>query len=232
MGWILRFLKSSIGSKFLMAASGAALLGFVVMHMLGNLQVFLGAEALNAYALGLHKLGALLWVARLGLLGALFVHVVVAFRLWAANREARPSRYAYQNTVQAPISSRTMIMTGSALFLFIVYHLLHFTLGVVGAEYSANVNLVEMAGEAEKVRDVYSMVITGFQHPLVSLTYIAAMLLLGTHLSHGIQSLFQTVGLSSPKFRPLIKQAGLGLAAFLVVGNISMPLAVLFGLIS
>jgi succinate dehydrogenase / fumarate reductase cytochrome b subunit len=215
-----------------MAASGAALLGFVVAHMLGNLQVFLGAEALNAYAKGLHDLGALLWVARLGLLGALFVHVAVAFRLWAANREARPSRYAYQNTVQAPISSRTMIMTGSALFLFIVYHLLHFTLGVVGAEYSANTNLVEMAGEAEKVRDVYSMVITGFQHPLVSVTYIAAMLLLGTHLSHGIQSLFQSLGLSSPKYRPLIKKAGLGLAVVLVVGNISMPLAVLFGLIS
>jgi succinate dehydrogenase / fumarate reductase cytochrome b subunit len=229
MGWIIKFLTSSIGSKVLMALSGAALLGFVVMHMLGNLQVFLGADALNAYAKGLHDLGALLWVARLGLLGALFVHVVMAFRLWSANREARPSRYAFQATVQAPITSRSMIMSGASLLLFIVYHLLHFTLGVVGAEYSANTTLTMLDGE--QVRDVYHMVVTGFAHPAVSLSYIAAMLLLGAHLSHGIQSLFQSLGLSAPKYRPLIKKAGPGLAAVLVLGNISMPVAVLLGLI-
>ena len=229
MTWIVRFATSSVGNKVLMALTGIALLGFVVMHMAGNLLVFAGPEKLNAYAQGLEDLGALLWVARLGLLGAIVVHILLGVRLWMANGEARPERYAYQATMKAPITSRTMIISGGLLATFILYHLAHFTFGLTGAEYYAGEPTYMLDGEL--VRDVYAMVTIGFKHPAVSGLYIVSMLLLGSHLSHGIQSLFQSLGLAAPKYRPLIKKAGVGLAALLVLGNISMPLAIMLGLI-
>lgn len=233
MGWILRFLNSSIGSKVLMAVTGAGLLGFVIAHMAGNMLVFAGPEALNEYAHGLQSLGAVLWGARLGLLGCLLVHVIVAFKLWMANRNARPSKYQYEATLRAPVTSRTMIVTGASLLAFIVYHLLHFTVGVVGSDHHASKFMVDVPGVVgEQMPDVYQMVVTGFSSPAVAITYIVAMLLLGGHLHHGIASLFQTLGLAAPKYRPLIQKGSMGLAAVLVLGNIAMPLSIMLGIIS
>jgi succinate dehydrogenase / fumarate reductase cytochrome b subunit len=223
-------LTSSIGLKAMMALSGVALLGFVVAHMTGNLLSFAGRETFNEYAKGLEDLGAILWVMRGGLLGAFAVHVLVAFKLYGENRDARPVVYASTRSVQSTVTARTMIWSGLALFAFIVYHLLHFTFGVVDIGNSYAGPLSEVAGD--QVRDVYTMFVTGFSNPAVSASYIIAMVLLGSHLSHGIASLFQSLGLRAPKYRPLITKAGHGLAAILVLGNISMPVAVMLGLIS
>lgn len=231
MDWAKRLVTSSIGSKALMALSGAALLGFVFMHMAGNLLVFAGPDALNTYAHNIKGMGALLWVARLGLLGAVVAHVAVAFKLYMANREARPMRYQYQDNSQTTITGRTMIVSGSMLAAFIIYHLLHYTLGVVGAETFAGNNLTTIPNVAEQVPDAYKMVTAGFSQPVVVGVYVVAMLLLGSHLSHGVASLFQSLGLNNTRFRPLVKQAGFAVAGLLTVGNISMPVAVLAGLI-
>jgi succinate dehydrogenase / fumarate reductase, cytochrome b subunit len=229
--WLKRMLTSSIGLKVMMALSGAALLGFVVAHMAGNLLSFAGQETFNEYAKGLEDLGGILWIMRGGLLGAFVVHVAVAFKLFSSNKNARPVRYVVHSSVQSTATARTMIWSGLAIFAFIVFHLLHFTFGVIDIGNSYAGPLAETANP-ETVRDVYTMFVAGFSNIGVTATYVIAMVLLGGHLSHGIASLFQSLGLRAPKFRPLITKAGHGLAAILVLGNISMPVAVLLGLIS
>ncbi len=229
--WLKRMLTSSIGLKVMMALSGAALLGFVVAHMAGNLLSFAGQEAFNEYAKGLEDLGGILWLMRGGLVTAFAVHVAVAFKLFGDNKKARPVAYVVHNPVQSTVTARTMIWSGLALFAFIVYHLLHFTFGVIDIDSSYAGPLAE-TGDPEVLRDVYSMFVAGFSNVGVSASYIIAMVLLGGHLSHGIASLFQSLGLRAPKYRPLITNAGHGLAAALVLGNISMPVAVLLGIIS
>ncbi len=205
-----------------MAVSGLALVGFVFMHMLGNLQVYLGPEAINAYGHFLQSTPEILWPARLGLLGLVALHIVSAFRLAIANAAARPVGYGAGTTIQATLASRTMRQSGAVLLAFIVYHLLHFTLGVAHPEYSHWVD--------EKGRhDIYSMVVLSFRNPWISLSYIAAMLLLGMHLSHGVQSLFQSLGWTNGKFRPTLRNLSRGLAALVVLGNCSMPLACWLG---
>ncbi len=231
MDWFVRLVKSSIGKKALMGLSGAALLGFVIVHMAGNLLVFAGPEALNEYAKGLHDLGPVLWAMRLGLLGAVLTHIAVAFALFSENQQARPVKYQHPATIKASPQSRTMIVSGFLLLLFIVYHLLQLTFGVIdGDTHAANpAALYDLKGEM--VPNVYHMVVSAFTQPLVTILYIVSMLLLGAHLSHGIASMFQSLGLSNPRYRPLIKKLGWGLSALLVTGNIAMPLCVLLGII-
>jgi succinate dehydrogenase / fumarate reductase cytochrome b subunit len=233
MGWLIQFTKSSIGSKALMALTGAGMLGFTIAHFLGNSLIFVGPDALNEYARTLHHTPTLLWVARLGTLAMITIHVGVAFRLWSANRAARPERYVYQNTIKATPASRGMIYSGLLLLTFVVYHLLHFTLGVVNpADSFAPNNLVPVAGEVgQQMPDVFSMVVKSFSNPLVSLSYIVAMVTLGAHLVHGIASLFQTLGLNTPKTKPLSVQLGWGLTIFLVGGNIAIPVSILLGIV-
>lgn len=225
MNWLARFLRSSIGGKVLVALTGAALLFFVIGHLLGNLQIFLGQDALNAYAKKLHDMPAVLWVARIGLLGAVGAHIVLSMRLAIANRAARPVPYATPATVQASFASRTMVYTGPMIAAFVLYHLLHFTFGVVQSDAA---HLVDSAGR----HDVYSMVVRGFQSPLIALTYIVAMVLLGIHLKHGITSLFQTLGLRHPRYDRLVGTVGGGLAWGLAIGNCAIPAAVLAGVVS
>ncbi len=208
-----------------MAITGLFLFGFVVVHMLGNLQIFLGQEALNAYAEHLEELPLLLWPARIFLLVTLIIHMVTAISLAIENKNARPVGYSFQNTVQASYASRTMVMSGVIIFLFIVYHLLHFTFDVTNPELA---HLVDSKGRD----DVYSMVVLSFQNIFISSTYITAMAILCFHLSHGLSSLFQSLGLNDMKYDGLVKKIGRGIALAIFIGNSSMPVAAFFHLIN
>jgi len=221
MSGFTRGLTSSVGLKFLMGITGGLLVLFVIGHMLGNLQVFVGREQLNAYAAKLQGLGGLLWVIRLGLFGIFAAHVLTGIVLTLKNWKARPVAYARQEALQSTLFSRTMIWSGLALFAFIVYHLLHFTI------LPKDAALLMDDGHV----DVYGMLIAGFEQPAVTISYVIAMLLLGFHLVHGITSMFQSLGWNAPKYETLTRRLGIGLAGLLVLGNVAMPLAVLFGAI-
>ena len=217
-------LRSSIGRKWIVAVTGVALLGFVIAHMLGNLQVFLGPDALNSYAAKLAGLGPLLWAARLLLLAAAIAHVAVALQLAAENRAARPVRYAARASVQGRTSARSMAITGCMILLFVLYHLAHFTWGLAHPELTARL-------DSQGRHDVYAAVVGSFQVPSIAALYVAAMVLLGLHLWHGASSLFQTLGWNGPRSRRLVARLGPLVAAFIVLGNCSIPLAVLTGLV-
>jgi succinate dehydrogenase / fumarate reductase cytochrome b subunit len=216
MNWWQRLYGASVGKKVLMAVSGIFFFLFVIVHMLGNLQVYLGPKALNAYAAFLHSAPALLWTARIILLVLLLLHLLSYVQLWLQKRRARPIPYAYGRTnVSGTVSSRTMYWTGPILLAFIIFHLLHFTTGHVHPNFT---------------NDVYANFIVGFRQVPVSIFYIVAMGALGYHLMHGAWSLFQTLGLRPVLDRPL-KGVTLGLTGIVVLGNISMPVAVMAGLI-
>ncbi len=212
--------KSSIDKKVVMAVTGLMLLGFVIIHMLGNLQVFLGQDQLNAYAQHLEEMPFLLWPARAILLLALIAHMGTAIKLAIENKNARPVRYSHEDTVQASYASRTMVMSGLIIFAFIVFHLLHFTFDKIHPEFCG---LLDSKGRD----DVYSMVVLSFRDPLISGTYIFAMAVLCFHLSHGVSSLFQSLGLNDERFRKKIKWLGNIVALVIFLGNSSMPLAAL-----
>jgi succinate dehydrogenase / fumarate reductase cytochrome b subunit len=225
MGWVGRTLGSSIGMKWMMAVSGLALVGFVIVHMLGNLQVFLGPEALNHYAVALREMPfQLLWILRIGLVVAFVVHVFSAVRLTDLNRAARPEAYAVKKAVASTYASRTMMMGGLILLAFIIYHLAHFTFGVTNPDHFA-------LHDAQGRHDVYRMVVLGFRNPIVTGAYVLAMVPLAMHLSHGASSLFQSLGISHPKYDGFLRGIGPFLGTVLFVGNVSMPLAVLAGLV-
>ncbi|MEX2031951.1 MAG: succinate dehydrogenase cytochrome b subunit [Dehalococcoidia bacterium] len=210
-----RFFASSIGKKVVMALTGFALFGFVVAHMLGNLQVYLGPAALNGYAESLRHLGALLWVARIGLLVAAALHVWAAYSLTMMNRAARPEGYREKEYRESTYASRTMRWSGVFLLLFIVYHLMHMTWGNAHPDFVPG--------------DVYHNFIVGFRQTAVSLVYVVAMLALGLHMYHGVWSFLQTLGLSHPRYNHLRHAFATFITAVVVLGNISMPVAVLAG---
>lgn len=222
MGWVVKFAKSSIGAKVLMAVTGAALFGFVLAHMLGNLQIFLGQETFNAYAAFLQGNKELLWVLRSGLIVAVLLHIVSGLRLALLNSAARPVAYSKKTFVKASLTSRTMALSGLVLLAFIVFHLLHFTLGVVQPEAY---HLTDAKGR----HDAFSMFILGFQSAPIAISYIVAMVLLALHLEHGASSLFQSLGLNHPRYNGLIHRIGPVFAIFIATGNILMPVAVLLG---
>jgi len=226
---LVRFYGSSIGGKIVVAVTGAGLFLFVLVHMLGNLQIYLGRGALNAYAEKLQHLPLLLWTARTGLLLFAIVHVTTAIRLTLRNRAARPVAYAFASTVQATVSSRTMIWTGLTIAAFVVYHLLHFTLGVVEP---AAFRLTETLADGSLRPDVYSRVVAGFRNPVIAASYIVAMGLLAMHLRHGVPSLLQSLGLNHPRVEPVVRLAGPIFAGVVAIGNVSIPLSILLGLVA
>ncbi len=190
--------------------------------MLGNLQIYLGAEALNSYAQHLQSLPTVVWPARVFLLVTLIVHGVVSVWLAVENKNARPVRYAHEDTVQASRASRMMVASGVLVFLFIVYHLLHFTFGMTHPQYFG---LSDPKGR----HDVYSLVILSFRELWISGSYIAAMAVLCAHLSHGGQSLFQSLGFNNEKSLPWLKKIAMGAAVAIFIGYSSIPLAALLG---
>ncbi len=213
------FVDSTIGRKVIMAVTGAILFGFVLVHMVGNLQVYLGPEALNHYGVFLREMlhGAGLWVARAVLLTAVVLHIWSATSLTLTSRRARPEGYRLEKWKESTYASRTMRWGGVILLLFIIYHLLHLTTGTLHQSFIEG--------------DVYHNFVAGFRVVPVSLFYIFAMLALGLHLRHGVWSMFQTLGVSHPRY---IRMAHIGawiFAAIIVIGNISFPLAVLAGIV-
>jgi succinate dehydrogenase / fumarate reductase cytochrome b subunit len=216
--------KSSVGMKFIMAISGIALVVFVIGHMAGNVQMFIGQDAMNSYAVTLRKMPALLWAVRLGLFLFFAIHVYLGIKLKLENLAARPVRYSRKDTVQASLASRTMMISGSIVLGFLVYHLLHFTLGKTNPDHFHYV-------DAQGRHDVYSMVVLGFQNVFISGFYIAIMLLLSFHLRHGASSFFQSLGINNPAFNGFIKRFGPVVAFIVVAGFIAVPVGVLLGII-
>lgn len=213
------FLGSTIGKKVVMAATGAVLFGFVLAHMVGNLQLYLGAEAMDEYAVFLREFlhGGGLWTVRAVLLACAVLHVWAATSLTLADRAARPVGYREWEPRESTVASRTMRWSGVVILVFIVYHLLDLTFGTVNPGFQEG--------------RVYRNVVASFRSLPVSLFYIAAMLLLWSHLRHGAWSMLRTLGLSHPRYEQLAQGAATVFATVVVVGNISFPLAVLFGMV-
>jgi succinate dehydrogenase / fumarate reductase cytochrome b subunit len=214
---VARFYDSSIGKKAVMAVTGLVLFGFLILHMLGNLQVFLGREVMNHYAETLHGNPGLLWVARVVLLVSVVLHTWAAIQLTAVKTAARPVAYVKPGNVQGSTGSRTMMLSGPVIALFVIGHLLHFTTGTIHPQF------VEL--------HAYENVITGFANPIAAGLYIVAMILVGFHLSHGIWSMFQSIGFSHPRYMPLIKKFAGVFSWILIAGFISVPIAVLAGIV-
>ncbi|MBP3960535.1 succinate dehydrogenase cytochrome b subunit [Gemmata sp. G18] len=227
------FFDSSVGAKVTVALTGLGLAGFSVFHMIGNLKVFQGPDAINSYAHFLtHSLGALLWIARAGLLAIFLLHLALAIRLKLRSRAARPIGYAYPGSVQATVSSRTMIWSGAVVGLFVLFHLAHFTLlGLQSVEVEPGkvVNYLELKDKDGR-HDVYNMVVAGFTTPWLAVLYIVAQVVLFVHLLHGVQSAFQTLGLKNNRFAPLIRLLGVAIAATILVGNLGIVIGVWAGL--
>jgi succinate dehydrogenase / fumarate reductase, cytochrome b subunit len=213
------FLGSTIGKKIVMASTGIVLFGFVLAHMVGNLQLYLGSEALDQYAVFLREFlhGGGLWIARAVLLACAVLHVWAAASLTLADRAARPVGYREWEPRESTWASRTMRWSGVVLLVFIVYHLLDLTFGVVNPAF-------------EEGR-IYHNVVASFRSVPVSLFYIVAMLLLWSHLRHGVWSMLRTLGLSHPRYEALAQRLAGAFATIVVVGNVSFPLAVLFGVV-
>jgi len=200
-----------------MAVTGLVLFGFLILHMLGNLQVFLGRDVMNHYAETLHGNPGLLWVARVVLLVSVVLHTWAAIQLTAVKTAARPVAYVKPGNVQGSTGSRTMMLSGPVIALFVIGHLLHFTTGTIHPQF------VEL--------HAYENVITGFANPIAAGLYIVAMILVGFHLSHGIWSMFQSIGFSHPRYTPLIKKFAGVFSWILIAGFISVPIAVLAGIV-
>lgn len=215
-----------------MALSGMVLVAFVLVHMLGNLQFFLGPEAINSYAHQLHSLPpVILWGFRLFLLISVGVHVWMAVLLTRENRAARPEKYKVKARVQASYASRTMPMTGLILLAFIIFHILHFTVRVVPENYNETIGLAKITYNGSEIEtfDVYSMMVAGFSNIWISLFYIIAVGLLCLHLSHGVSSMFQSVGLRNQRWRAILDRAALVYGWGIFLGFASIPIAVLVG---
>ena len=213
------FLDTAVGKKLVMAVTGLILFGFVIGHMLGNLQMYMGAHALNEYSAFLHSLlhGQGLWIARAVLLLSVILHIWAMVSLWTQSAAARHVQYKVQAHREANLASRTMRYSGLVVLAFIVYHLLHLTTGTVHPDYLPG--------------DVYHNVVTGLRVAPVAIFYLLANLCLGFHLYHGAWSCLQTLGLNHPKYNGLRKWLPVGIAMLVVVGNLSFPIAVLAGVV-
>ena len=216
--------KSSIGKKAVMAITGLLLIGFIVGHLAGNLLIFAGPDALNSYAKKLRDLGNLLWVIRFILLTIVGLHIWSAICLTLENREARPVAYQKKAHNTTSYAARTMMVSGFIVLAYIIYHLLHFTVRITHPDFS---HLTDAMGR----HDVYSMVVLSFQQWPVSIAYIISMLLLSAHLSHGVSSLFQSLGLNDERWIPRFKLAGRLFAAVIFIGYSSIPLCAWLGIL-
>jgi succinate dehydrogenase / fumarate reductase cytochrome b subunit len=229
MKLLVRLFRSSLGKKYIMALSGAGLVLFAVGHMLGNLQVFLGPEPLNAYGHFLQSTPEILWGARLGLLGLVGLHIWAAVKLTLENRAARPVPYDQGELVAASYASRTMIWSGLIIAAFVVFHLLHYTVQVKAVNLTGqDFGLFEDTHVPPR-HDIFKMMITGFRQPLVSGFYVLAVGLLCAHLSHGISAMFQSLGFKDKTWGPAIDKLAVLAAWVLFLGYSSIPVAILLG---
>jgi len=227
MNLLQRLWHSSLGKKYLMALSGAGLLVFVIGHLVGNLQIFLPPEAINRYGHFLQSNLEILWPARIGLLALVAVHIVSALRVSAENKAARPVGYASPRPYAASYASRTMLMSGLIILVFIVYHLLHYTVLVRAVNFTG-VDFSRLH-DSQGRHDVYAMLIYGFSQPVVVLFYLVSMALLCLHLSHGVSAMFQSLGWKNHVYGPLLDRLARITAIAIFVGYSSIPVAVTLG---
>ena len=216
--------KSSITKKMAMAITGLVLTAYVIAHMLGNLQIFLGQEQLNAYAEHLKNLPFFLWPAKMFLLLTLIIHLTTALQLGLQNKNARPILYCHEDTVRASIASRTMVLSGLVIFAFIIFHLLNFTFDKIHPEFTE-------LRDAKGRDDVYSMVILNFRDPWVAGSYVFAMAVLYLHLSHGVSSMFQSLGLNNDRTKFKWRVIAYSTALLIFFGNCSIAFASFFGIL-
>jgi succinate dehydrogenase / fumarate reductase cytochrome b subunit len=249
MNIITRIFKSSLGRKYIMAVSGFILFLFVIGHLAGNLQIFLGQEAINRYGDFLQSNPELIWPARLVLLLMVTLHIWSASRVSVENKQARPVAYAEYRPIGSTYASRTMLMSGLILLAFIIYHLLHFTVqvqaingtgrdfrefhepgpaGLAAAPASQTAQSQAPAG-SEGRHDIFKMMVVGFSNTWVSGFYVLGMALLCLHLSHGASSMFQSMGWNNEAYRPFLDQAARGVALLIFLGYTSIPVAILLG---
>ncbi|HEY2785357.1 MAG TPA: succinate dehydrogenase cytochrome b subunit [Fimbriiglobus sp.] len=227
--WAETYLGSSVGSKILVAFTGVGLVTFVVFHLIGNLKLFQGREAINHYADFLkHDLGVLIWIARAGLLTIFVLHLSIAIRLKQKAVAARPIGYVNAVSAQSSVAATTMIWTGVVVGAFVLFHLAHFTFAwchdAVGPD-GRLVNYLDLK-DAKGRHDVYAMMIAGFSTWWISVLYLLAQGFLFVHLSHGIPSSVQTLGLMNRRFTRAVKALGVGLAAAIFLGNAAIVIAV------
>ncbi len=216
---VTTFVGSSIGRKIVMAVTGLVLYAFVVGHMIGNLQIFLGPEAINHYGVFLREFlhGMGIWIARGTLLVAVTLHLWAATVLTLASWRARPVGYREWQARESTFASRTMVWSGPVLAVFVLYHLAHLTWGSVNPDFIPG--------------DVYHNVVVGFSNPYASAFYVLAMVALGLHMYHGFWSMLQTLGLGPARFAAVRNGLSLALAGIVVLANISIPIAVLAGIV-
>jgi succinate dehydrogenase / fumarate reductase cytochrome b subunit len=224
MTWFGNFYRSAIGKKAVMAVTGVILFGWIFLHMVGNLKLYLGPEHMNEYAHWLRALGTpampettALWISRLVLLVCVLLHIHAAWAVSMMSREARPIGYRDRQSVASTYAARTMRWGGVIILLFIIYHLLHLTVGSVHNDFRPG--------------DPYHNVVSGFRIWWVAAVYIIANLALGLHLYHGVWSMFSSLGLSHARFNPWRRYFATAFAVLITVGNISFPLAVLSGVV-
>jgi len=217
-----RFAMGSVGSKVVMAITGLGLWVFILGHLAGNLTAFAGRDLFNHYAAALHANPALVWAVRLALLVGFPLHIWAALRTARLNGAARPVPYAWQNRAPARLAARTMVQSGLVVLAFFAYHLAHFTWRVTGPMPPLL---------ADGSFDPYGMLVMGFQQPLIALFYVLAQVLLAAHLSHGLYSMFQHLGVNGPRWTPWLKSAAQTVGYFLCAAFASIPLAVLLGIV-
>ncbi|MBA4149794.1 MAG: succinate dehydrogenase cytochrome b subunit [Verrucomicrobia bacterium] len=225
-----RLFNSSLGMKYLMSITGFGLAGFVIAHLIGNLQIFLGKDVINRYGHFLQSNLELIWPARIALLAMVILHIWAAIRLSALNRAARPVSYKKWSPTAASYASRTMLMSGLIVFFFIIYHLLHFTVQVEAINLTGQnfVTFSEPLPDGSTRHDVFRMMVAGFSNPIVSIFYIIAMALLALHLSHGLQAMFFSLGWKKRSYAGLLDGAAKAVAIFIFIGYVSIPIAILF----
>ena len=222
LGRVVRFYEAAIGKKAVMAVTGVILFGYVLAHLIGNLQIYAGPEQINNYSQFLHAHPVALWLARAVLLTAVALHIVSSVQLWKLNHDARPVAYVRKKDVPTSYAARTMMWSGPIIAAFVIFHVLHLTTGDIVPLYPEG-----PAGGP----DVYDNVISGFQIPVITAFYIVAMALLCMHLYHGLWSMFQSLGIHHPRYMPRLKRFAAIFAIFIAVGNISIPVSVMAGLL-
>ena len=233
MNIIANLFKSSVGKKYVMAVTGSVLFLFVIGHLIGNLQVFLGPEAINRYGHFLQSNPELIWPARLTLLLMVGLHICSAATLSLENRAARPVGYAVYQPVGSSYASRNMLIGGGVVFVFIIYHLLHYTaqvqyLNLTGQSFATFVEQLPGQVPAER-HNIFKMMVVGFSKPLVSGFYVLGLALLCLHLSHGASSMFQSLGWKNEAYRPFLDKAARVVAVLIFLGYTSIPVAILCG---
>ena len=217
------FLSSSVGRKILMAITGFLLVLFLCVHLLGN--SFIYFNLINAYGEGLHSMPPVVWMARIGMIILFAVHIFYGITLTLENNAARPQAYSVKKSLRATFAGKTMIWTGLVIAAFLIYHILHFAMKVTNPDISHELDEVGRD-------DVFRMIVFSFQNILIAGAYIVALIAVFLHLFHGIQSFVQTFGLNSDESIPVVEKTGKGIAFILFLGYLSIPVAIILGILN